>query len=187
MGHYCDNRKALGSYIIIMAHVGFPSRRFPDMQAVFLRRFLKSLCLTGCLALVVRPCLKSSLFSLSSSPLPCLQVSATDEDRGSFGAITYSLGAGAGSAPPSLFAIEKESGQLCTRATLDRDEGLDKFDLVVTATDGVGTPRGLKSKGWKSLISRRLFVCTLEKHIILKGKMFWPVCSSLLPNDTQRA
>lgn len=68
MGHYCDNRKALGSYIIIMAHVGFPSRRSPDTQAAFLRRFLKSLCLTGCLALVVRPCLKSSLFSLSPPP-----------------------------------------------------------------------------------------------------------------------
>lgn len=135
-----------------MAHVGFSSRRFPDVEAVFLRSFLKSLCLTGCLALVVRPCLKSSLFSSSPSPsLRCLQVSATDEDRGSFGAISYSLSSGAGSAPPSLFAIDKESGQLCTRATLDRDEGLDKFDLVVTATDGVGTHQGLKYEGWKSL------------------------------------
>lgn len=151
MGHYCDNRKTLRSYIIIMAHVGFSSRSFPDVQAVFLRSLLKSLCITGCLALVVRPCLKSSLFSSPSSSLRCLQVSATDEDRGSFGAISYSLSSGTGSAPPSLFAIDKESGQLCTRATLDRDEGLDKFDLVVTATDGVGTHRGLKCKGWKSL------------------------------------
>lgn len=62
MGHYCDNRKALSSYIIIMAHVGFPSRRFPDMLGVFVWCFLKSLCLTGCLALVDHPCLKSYLF-----------------------------------------------------------------------------------------------------------------------------
>lgn len=62
MGHYCDNRKALSSYIIIMAHVGFPSRRFLDMLGVFVWCFLKSLCLTGCLALVDHPSLKSYLF-----------------------------------------------------------------------------------------------------------------------------
>lgn len=69
-----------------------------------------------------------------------LQVSATDEDRGSFGAISYALGSGSGNAPPTHFTIGKESGQLCTRTALDRDEGLDKFDLTVTATDGVRTP-----------------------------------------------
>lgn len=132
MGHYCDNRKALSSYIIIMAHVGFPSRRFLDMLGVFVWCFLKSLCLTGCLALVDHPCLKSYPFSP-------LQVSATDEDRGSFGTISYTLSSGTGTAPPTHFTIDKESGQLCTRTTLDRDEGLDKFDLVVTATDGVGS------------------------------------------------
>lgn len=66
-----------------------------------------------------------------------LQVSATDEDRGSFGAIAYTLGSGNGNAPPTHFTIDKESGQICTRTALDRDEGVDKFDLAVTATDGV--------------------------------------------------
>ncbi|XP_070773757.1 protocadherin-16 [Enoplosus armatus] len=67
-----------------------------------------------------------------------LEVSATDEDRGSFGAISYTLGSGSGSTVPTHFTIDKETGQLCTRTTLDRDEGLDKFDLTVTATDGGG-------------------------------------------------
>ncbi|XP_076606771.1 protocadherin-16 [Chaetodon auriga] len=67
-----------------------------------------------------------------------LEVSATDEDRGSFGAISYSLGSGSGNTAPTLFTIDKESGQICTRTALDRDEGLDKFDLTVTATDGGG-------------------------------------------------
>lgn len=93
--------------------------------------FLKSLCLTGCLALVDRPCLNLVFL------FP--QVSATDEDRGSFGSISYTLGSSSGSTVPSLFTIDKESGQLCTRTALDRDEGLDKFDLTVTATDGVRT------------------------------------------------
>ncbi|KAM9348127.1 protocadherin-16 [Symphorus nematophorus] len=67
-----------------------------------------------------------------------LEVSATDEDRGSYGAISYTLGSGSGSAAPTHFTIDKESGQICTRTTLDRDEGVDKFDLTVTATDGGG-------------------------------------------------
>lgn len=65
------------------------------------------------------------------------QVSATDKDRGSFGTITYTLGSSSGSTLP--FSLGKESGQLCTSTALDRDEGLDKFDLTVTATDGVRT------------------------------------------------
>ncbi|XP_047462295.1 LOW QUALITY PROTEIN: protocadherin-16-like [Mugil cephalus] len=68
-----------------------------------------------------------------------LEVSATDEDRGSFGTIVYTLGSGSGStAAPAHFTINKETGQLCTSTTLDRDEGQDKFDLTVTATDGGG-------------------------------------------------
>ena len=65
------------------------------------------------------------------------QVSATDEDRGSFGTISYTLGSGSGGTAPSHFTIDKENGQLCTSAALDRDEGPDSFDLTVTATDGV--------------------------------------------------
>uniref|UniRef100_A0A8C4HPL9 Protocadherin-16 n=1 Tax=Dicentrarchus labrax TaxID=13489 RepID=A0A8C4HPL9_DICLA len=67
-----------------------------------------------------------------------LEVTATDEDRGSFGAISYTLGSVSGSAVPTHFTIDKETGQLCTRTALDRDEGLDKFDLTVTAMDGGG-------------------------------------------------
>ncbi|XP_029303816.1 protocadherin-16 [Cottoperca gobio] len=67
-----------------------------------------------------------------------LEVSATDEDRGSFGAISYILGSGSGSAAPTHFTIDKGTGQICTSTALDRDEGLDKFDLTVTATDGGG-------------------------------------------------
>ncbi|XP_023258330.1 protocadherin-16-like [Seriola lalandi dorsalis] len=67
-----------------------------------------------------------------------LEVSATDEDRGSFGAISYTLGSGSGSVVPTHFTLDKETGQLCTSTALDRDEGLDKFELTVTATDGGG-------------------------------------------------
>uniref|UniRef100_A0A673B3N5 Protocadherin-16 n=1 Tax=Sphaeramia orbicularis TaxID=375764 RepID=A0A673B3N5_9TELE len=68
-----------------------------------------------------------------------LEVSATDEDRGSFGAISYTLGSSsAGGVVPTHFTIDKETGQLCTSTTLDRDDGLDHFDLTVTATDGGG-------------------------------------------------
>lgn len=67
------------------------------------------------------------------------QVSATDEDRGSFGALFYTLGSGSGGVVPTHFTLDKETGQLCTSTALDRDEGLDKFDLTVTATDGVRT------------------------------------------------
>lgn len=68
------------------------------------------------------------------------QVSAADDDRGSFGAITYTLGSVSGGVLPTHFTIDKKRGQLCTSTALDRDEGLDKFDLTVTATDGVRTP-----------------------------------------------
>uniref|UniRef100_A0A3Q2QUY0 Protocadherin-16 n=1 Tax=Fundulus heteroclitus TaxID=8078 RepID=A0A3Q2QUY0_FUNHE len=65
-----------------------------------------------------------------------LEVSATDGDRGSFGTIAYTLGSVSGGTLP--FTINKETGQLCTNTALDRDEGLDKFELTVTATDGGG-------------------------------------------------
>ncbi|XP_035482204.2 protocadherin-16 [Scophthalmus maximus] len=67
-----------------------------------------------------------------------LEVSATDEDRGSFGALSYTLGSGSGGLAPTPFTLDKKTGQLCTSTSLDRDEGLDKFDLTVTATDGGG-------------------------------------------------
>lgn len=75
--------------------------------------------------------------------LPLLpQVSATDEDRGSFGAVSYALGPASGGSPPGSFTLGKESGRLCTSTPLDRDGGPDKFDLTVTATDGVRAPSG---------------------------------------------
>lgn len=66
-----------------------------------------------------------------------LQVTATDADGGSFGSITYSLGSGINSAAPSQFTIGKETGQICTSAFLDRDQGPASFDFTVTAVDGV--------------------------------------------------
>uniref|UniRef100_A0A3Q3JL15 Protocadherin-16 n=1 Tax=Monopterus albus TaxID=43700 RepID=A0A3Q3JL15_MONAL len=67
-----------------------------------------------------------------------LEVSAIDEDRGSFGVVSYTLGSGSGAMLPTHFTIDKKTGQLCTSTALDRDEGIDKFDLTVTATDGGG-------------------------------------------------
>nr|XP_043897629.1 protocadherin-16 [Solea senegalensis] len=89
------------------------------------------------------PVFSSSLYSASikeNTPAgTCfLEVSATDEDRGSFGTISYTLGSGSGGLAPAHFTLDKETGQLCTSTALDRDEGLDKFDLTVTATDGGG-------------------------------------------------
>ncbi|XP_051903998.1 protocadherin-16-like [Hippocampus zosterae] len=75
----------------------------------------------------------------NSPPGTCfLQVSATDGDRGSFGVVSYALGSGSGGAPSAHFGIDKESGQLCTVAALDREDGPDAFELTVTATDGGG-------------------------------------------------
>lgn len=71
-------------------------------------------------------------------------MTATDADGGSFGSITYSLGSGINSAVPSQFTIGKETGQICTSAVLDRDQGLASYDFTVTAVDGV-SHRILKS------------------------------------------
>ncbi|XP_061659458.1 protocadherin-16-like isoform X2 [Syngnathoides biaculeatus] len=67
-----------------------------------------------------------------------LQVSATDGDRGSFGAVSYALGPASGAAAAAFFTVSEESGQLCTSAVVDRDQGPDVFELTVTATDGGG-------------------------------------------------
>lgn len=65
------------------------------------------------------------------------QVTARDADGGSFGSISYSLTSGISSASPSQFTIGKETGQICTTAALDRDQGPASFDFTVTAVDGV--------------------------------------------------
>ncbi|XP_037124749.1 protocadherin-16-like isoform X1 [Syngnathus acus] len=67
-----------------------------------------------------------------------LQVSATDGDRGSFGAVSYALALGSGGAASAHFTLDEESGRLCTTTAVDRDEGPDAYELVVTATDGGG-------------------------------------------------
>ncbi|XP_056910149.1 protocadherin-16-like [Takifugu flavidus] len=77
-----------------------------------------------------------------------LEVSATDEDRGSFGAVSYALGSPSGSSPPGPFTVGKESGRLCTSTPLDRDQGPDKFDLTVTATDGGGLSAAARVRVW---------------------------------------
>lgn len=64
-------------------------------------------------------------------------MTATDADGGSFGSITYSLGSGISSAVPSQFTIGKETGQICTSAALDRDQGPASFEFTITAVDGV--------------------------------------------------
>ncbi|KAM4590460.1 protocadherin-16-like isoform 1-T2 [Fundulus diaphanus] len=75
----------------------------------------------------------------NTAPGTCiLQVTATDADGGSFGSVSYSLGSGSNSAVPSQFTIGKETGQICTNAALDRDQGPDSFDFTVTAVDGGG-------------------------------------------------
>uniref|UniRef100_A0A4W6E2A7 Protocadherin-16 n=1 Tax=Lates calcarifer TaxID=8187 RepID=A0A4W6E2A7_LATCA len=75
----------------------------------------------------------------NTAPGTCiLEVTATDADGGSFGSITYSLGSGINSAVPSQFTIGKETGQICTSALLDRDQGPASFDFTVTAVDGGG-------------------------------------------------
>ncbi|KAK2846728.1 hypothetical protein Q5P01_009727 [Channa striata] len=75
----------------------------------------------------------------NTAPGTCiLEVTATDADGGSFGSITYSLGSGINSAVPAQFAVGKETGQICTSAALDRDQGPASFDFTVTAVDGGG-------------------------------------------------
>ncbi|KAK1900595.1 Protocadherin-16, partial [Dissostichus eleginoides] len=81
---------------------------------------------------------KSSSF-IPTEPLSAKEhVTATDADGGSFGSITYSLGSGMNSAAPSQFTIGKETGQICTSAALDRDQGPASYDFAVTAVDGGG-------------------------------------------------
>ncbi|XP_072315573.1 protocadherin-16-like [Eucyclogobius newberryi] len=69
-----------------------------------------------------------------AAPGTCiLEVTATDADAGSFGSLSYSL-----SSSSPLFSIHKGTGQICTTAPLDRDQGLASYDLTVTALDGGG-------------------------------------------------
>ncbi|KAI4879799.1 hypothetical protein NFI96_008843 [Prochilodus magdalenae] len=65
-------------------------------------------------------------------------VKARDADGGSFGSVSYSLGSGPGSVTPSQFTINKDSGQICTTVSLDRDQGPPSYDFTVTAVDGGG-------------------------------------------------
>ncbi|XP_043548676.1 protocadherin-16-like [Chiloscyllium plagiosum] len=66
------------------------------------------------------------------------EVSATDADSGSFGAITYSIGSGIGSLAPVQFSIDQYTGRICTTSQLDRDEGPNHYEFTVTAIDGGG-------------------------------------------------
>ncbi|XP_034723136.1 protocadherin-16-like [Etheostoma cragini] len=75
----------------------------------------------------------------NTDPGTCIVVvTATDADGGSFGSITYSLRSGPSAVVPSRFTIGKETGQICTSTTLDRDQGPASFDFTVTAVDGGG-------------------------------------------------
>ncbi|XP_028856949.1 protocadherin-16-like isoform X2 [Denticeps clupeoides] len=84
------------------------------------------------------PIFESTFYNASvkenSSAGSCfLQVTATDADGGSFGSISYSLGSA-----PSPFTIGKETGEICTSTSLDRDQGPSNYDFTVTAVDGGG-------------------------------------------------
>ncbi|CAL8351640.1 unnamed protein product [Lota lota] len=67
-----------------------------------------------------------------------LEVTASDADGGSFGSISYSLGSGLNSAPPSQFSVNKETGEICTSLALDREHGQSSYDFTVNAMDGGG-------------------------------------------------
>lgn len=66
-----------------------------------------------------------------------LQVTAIDADSGTFGILSYSLGAGLGASGSPPFRIDALTGDVCTTRTLDRDHGPSSFDFTVTAVDGV--------------------------------------------------
>ncbi|KAM4697236.1 protocadherin-16 [Discoglossus pictus] len=77
----------------------------------------------------------NATLSESTAPGSCfIQVSASDADSGSLGAVTYGL------SPPSppQFHIHSERGEICISDILDRDDGDRSFLLHVTATDGGG-------------------------------------------------
>ncbi|KAM9811387.1 protocadherin-16-like [Syngnathus typhle] len=89
------------------------------------------------------PVFESNFYNVSvgedAAPGTCiLEVMATDADGGSFGSISYSLSSGQNSATNSQFTIDKETGVICTRAALDRDQGQSSYDFTVTAVDGGG-------------------------------------------------
>ncbi|MFT7803874.1 protocadherin-16-like [Arapaima gigas] len=67
-----------------------------------------------------------------------LTVTATDADSGSFGSISYSIGAGIGSTMPNQFTVGKETGQICAIVALDREKGPPTYDFTITAMDGGG-------------------------------------------------
>uniref|UniRef100_A0A8C2ZXD0 Protocadherin-16 n=1 Tax=Cyclopterus lumpus TaxID=8103 RepID=A0A8C2ZXD0_CYCLU len=60
-----------------------------------------------------------------------LEVSATDEDRGSFGAISYILGSGSGSPAPTHFTIDKETGQICTSTICNIITAMELADVIL--------------------------------------------------------
>ncbi|XP_077984698.1 protein dachsous-like [Glandiceps talaboti] len=79
--------------------------------------------------------------SVSEDVIPgycVLQVSATDLDAGDFGRITYKIGQGFGSSPPSEFLIHGDTGWICTTMLLDRDERGSSYQFLVQAVDGGG-------------------------------------------------
>uniref|UniRef100_A0A4W6FUB5 Protocadherin-16 n=1 Tax=Lates calcarifer TaxID=8187 RepID=A0A4W6FUB5_LATCA len=135
--------------ITTAAALDFESEPAPSVTVVAMDNGRPSLSSTAKVDIVLQdvndntPVFSSSFYNASikeNTPAgTCfLEVSATDEDRGSFGTISYTLGSGSGAVVPTHFTLDKETGQLCTSTALDRDEGLDKFDLTVTAMDGGG-------------------------------------------------
>lgn len=76
---------------------------------------------------------KASVKENSRADTPVLRVTATDADAGSNGEISYSL-----TRTINLFKIDRNSGEITTTASLDREK-TPFYDLKILATDG-GNP-----------------------------------------------
>ena len=79
-----------------------------------------------------------------NAPAPALlgSVSASDDDEGSNGRVTFALRSshGGGVDEDGLFSIDAASGQISTTRRLDREES-ERYELVVEAVDGGRPPR----------------------------------------------
>ncbi|XP_043928153.1 protocadherin-16 [Protopterus annectens] len=89
------------------------------------------------------PVFSSNFYNVSlkeSTPVgTCfLKVTATDADSGTFGSVVYSIGSGIASVVPTQFSIDKQTGEICSAQSLDRDEGIRSYDFTITAVDGGG-------------------------------------------------
>uniref|UniRef100_A0A673C4G1 Protocadherin-16 n=1 Tax=Sphaeramia orbicularis TaxID=375764 RepID=A0A673C4G1_9TELE len=135
--------------ITTLSQLDYEKNPYPSITVVAADRGKPPLSSTAVVNIVLQdindnePVFEKNFYNVSikenTAPGTCiLEVTATDADGGSFGTITYTLGSGISSAAPSQFTISKETGQICTSATVDRDQGPASYDFTVTAVDGGG-------------------------------------------------